>query len=165
MPAGRKLGQRWMGPFEVVKRVGAVAYRLRLPATLQVHPVFHVSLLRAYHASGEHRRTLPPDPILVAGAPEHVVARVLSHRCRGLQYLVEWEGYDVADATWEPERHLENAPTKVAEYWDRLGTCHAGWLSAPKDASELASSDESSVAPDPQPSLRWKRVLLPCQDD
>ena len=69
MPAGCKLGQRWMGPFEVVKRVGAVAYRLRLPDTLQVHPVFHVSLLRAYHAGGEHRRTLPPDPILVAGAP------------------------------------------------------------------------------------------------
>ena len=123
-----------MGPFEVVKRVGAVAYRLRLPATLQVHPVFHVSLLRAYHASGEHRRTLPPDPILVARAPEHVVAQVLRyrHRGRGLQYLVEWEGYDVADATWEPEHHLENAPTKVAEYWDRLGTCHAGWLSAPR---------------------------------
>ena len=155
------------GPFEVVKRVGAVAYRLRLPPTLQVHPVFHVSLLRAYHASGEHRRTLPPDPIHVAGATEHVVARVLCqrHRGRGLQYLVEWEGYDVADATWEPEHHLENAPTKVAEYWDRLGTCNAGQLSAPEDASELASSNESSVAPDTQPSLRWKCVLPPCQDD
>ena len=94
-----------MGPFEVVKRVGAVAYRLRLPPTLQVHPVFHVSLLRAYNASGEHRCTLPPDPIHVAGATEHVVARVLCHRRRGrgLQYLVEWEGYDMADATWEPD--------------------------------------------------------------
>ena len=71
----------------------------------------------------------------------------------------------MADATWEPARHLENAPTKVAEYWDRLGTCHAGWLSAPEDASELASSSESSVAPDPQPSLCRKRVLPPCQDD
>ena len=98
---------------------------------------------------------------------EHVVARVLCHRCkgRGLQYLIEWKGYDMDDATWEPERHLVNAPAKVAEYWDRLGACNAGWLSAPEDASELASSDESSVEPDTQPSLRWKRVLPPCQDD
>ena len=110
---------------------------------------------------------MPPNPIHVDGATEHVVARVLRHRCRGrgLQYLVEWEGCDVADATWEPERHLENAPAKVTEYWDRLGACNAGWLSVPEDASELASSDESSVVLDAQPSLRWKCVLPPYQDD
>lgn len=83
VPAGRKLGQRWMGPFAVVRRVGAVAYELHLPPSLAVHPVFHVSLLRAYDARGEHRRTLPPDPIQVAGHSEHVVARVLRHRRRG----------------------------------------------------------------------------------
>ena len=71
----------------------------------------------------------------------------------------------MVDATWEPAHHLMNAPAKVSEYWDRLGTCNAGWLSAPEDASELASSDESSVVADPQPSLRWKRILPPCQDD
>ena len=93
-----------MGPFAVVKHVGAVAYQLLLLPTLQVHPVFHVSLLRAYNARGEHRHSLPPDPIYVAGATEHLFARVLRHRCQGhgLQYLVEWAGYDVADATWEP---------------------------------------------------------------
>ena len=103
----------------------------------------------------------------MTGATEHVVARVLRHRRRGhgLQYLLEWEGYDMADATWEPERHLVNAPAKVAEYWDGLRACNAGWLSAPEDASELASSDESSVVADPQPSLCWKRVLPPCQDN
>ena len=83
MLAGRKLGQLWMGPFEVVKRVDAVAYELPLNLTLQVHPVFHVSLLRAYDASGEHWHTLPLDPIRVAGATEHVVACVLCHRRRG----------------------------------------------------------------------------------
>ena len=78
---------------------------------------------------------------------------------------MEWEGYDVADGTWEPEHHLVNAPAKVNEYWDSLEACNAGWLSAPEDPSELASSDESSVVPDTQPSLRWKCVLPPCQDD
>ena len=80
-----------MGLFEVVKHVGTVAYRLLLPTTLQVQPVFQVSLFRAYNAYGEHHCTLPPDPIHVAGAIEHVVARLLCHRRRGcgLQYLVE----------------------------------------------------------------------------
>ena len=93
-----------------------------------MHPVFHVSLLRAYDASGGHRRALLPNPICVAGSTEYVVARVLHHRCRGrgLQYFVDWQGYDMADATWEPECHLVNAPAKVSEYWDRLGACNAG---------------------------------------
>ena len=98
--------------------MGAVAYKLLLPPTLQVRPVFHVYLIRACNARGEHWNTLPPDPIRVAGATEHVLARVLCHRLRGrgLQYLAELEGYDVANATCEPECHLVNAPAKVSEY-------------------------------------------------
>ena len=40
---------RFIGPFEILKRVGTVAYRLVLPPSLLgVHEVFHVSLLRNY---------------------------------------------------------------------------------------------------------------------
>ena len=42
----RKLSPRFIGPFEVLERVGAVAYRLALPPSLSgVHEVFHVSML------------------------------------------------------------------------------------------------------------------------
>ena len=42
-----KLSPRYIGPFEVLKRVGLVAYRIALPLELsQVHNVFHVSMLR-----------------------------------------------------------------------------------------------------------------------
>ena len=58
----------------------------------------------------------------------------------------------MADASWEPERHLVNAPAKVSEYWDHLGTCEVGWLSAPEDASELTSSEGASVEDSPQPT-------------
>ena len=41
-----KLSPRFVGPFEVIERIGPVAYRLRLPELLaQVHDVFHVSTL------------------------------------------------------------------------------------------------------------------------
>ena len=44
-----KLSLRYIGPFEELKRVGAVAYWLALPPSLSsVHEVFHVSMLRKY---------------------------------------------------------------------------------------------------------------------
>ena len=46
----KALIRRFEGPFRVVKRVGKLAYRLELPSHLEIHPVFHVSFLKPYHA-------------------------------------------------------------------------------------------------------------------
>jgi ribosomal protein L21E len=43
-----KLSPRYCGPFEVLSKVGPVAYHLALPTNLKVHNVFHVSLLKKY---------------------------------------------------------------------------------------------------------------------
>ena len=48
-----KLSPRYFGPFEVLKRIGEVAYELALPpALLGVHPVFHLSMVKRYHGDG-----------------------------------------------------------------------------------------------------------------
>ena len=50
-----KLALRYIGPFEILKRVGIVAYRLALPLSLScVHEVFHVSMLRKYTPDPTH---------------------------------------------------------------------------------------------------------------
>ena len=59
-----KLSSRYIRPFEVLKRVGMVAYRLALQPSLSiVHVVFHVSMLRKY----------TPDPTHVVDWGELVV--------------------------------------------------------------------------------------------
>jgi len=45
----RGLIPKYDGHFEVVKRVGAIAYKLKLPERLQIHPTVHVSFLKPYH--------------------------------------------------------------------------------------------------------------------
>ncbi|XP_070042780.1 uncharacterized protein [Nicotiana tomentosiformis] len=50
-----KLSPRFIGPSEVLRRVGEVAYELALPPSLSgIHSVFHVSMLRRYHADRSH---------------------------------------------------------------------------------------------------------------
>ncbi|KAI3805922.1 hypothetical protein L1987_21810 [Smallanthus sonchifolius] len=96
----KKLSKRFYGPFKVLERIGAVAYRLQLPQESKIHPVFHVSLLR--EAKGN------PDPIplpdldggdLAQLTPSHVINR--RWKLGKLQLLVVWNNRDVAEATWE----------------------------------------------------------------
>ncbi|XP_070039759.1 uncharacterized protein [Nicotiana tomentosiformis] len=51
----RKLSSRFIGPFEMLDRIGEVAYRLALPPSLAgVHTIFHVSMYRKCHEDRSH---------------------------------------------------------------------------------------------------------------
>ena len=50
-----KLSPRFIGSYEVIEKVGPVAYRLALPPELEkIHNVFHVSMLRRYRFDPSH---------------------------------------------------------------------------------------------------------------
>jgi hypothetical protein len=49
-----KLVAHYCGPFEILERIGHVAYMLVLPASMHVHNIFHVSLLKKYVSDANH---------------------------------------------------------------------------------------------------------------
>lgn len=65
-----KLLPRWIGPFKVIKKISNAAFKLDLPPCLQIHPVFHASLLKPYIPG---RCTPPPPPEIIDGEHEYEV--------------------------------------------------------------------------------------------
>jgi hypothetical protein len=106
-----KFDYRHTGPFRITKKISELTFKLELPDTMKIHPVFHVSLLSPYHADQNPQRKLqPPKPVIVNGEIEYEVNQILDSRIQRnqLQYLVDWTGYGPEERTWEPAKELQD---------------------------------------------------------
>ena len=90
-----KFDYQRLGPFPVSAQINEVAYRLELPSSMHIHPVFHVSLLEPYHPNTFPGRSAPPPaPITIDNDLEYEVNEILDSKydCRRLLYLADWVG-------------------------------------------------------------------------
>lgn len=90
----RKLAAKFLGPYLITEKISNLLYRLRLPRTLKIHDVFHVSSLEKQRPDtilGRQIKT-PPPILTPEGDIEWQVEKVLDSRIFGrwkkLQYLV-----------------------------------------------------------------------------
>lgn len=100
----QKLSFRFFGPYRVVQRIGAVAYKLALPDSSAIHPVFHVSQLKASHGTKPVSQAIPTSAIDFQ-VPQRILQRRRTSRDHPMeQVLIQWSYMPASLATWE---HLE----------------------------------------------------------
>jgi len=108
------------GPFLITDQYGS-AFKLQLPDSMKIHPVFAPEKLRkAYDDALPGQINEPPPPIVVTGTedePEWEVQQILASRRRWntLYYRVSWKGYD-EDLEWYQASSFIYAPHKLKEF-------------------------------------------------
>ncbi|XP_073121845.1 uncharacterized protein [Henckelia pumila] len=105
-----KLSPRYIGPFEILERVGTLAYRLALPPHLSaVHNVFHVSMLRKYLSDSAHVLEFEPLQLSQDFSYEERPIGILKRQEKRLRnkvipmIKVQWSNHSEEEATWELE--------------------------------------------------------------
>ena len=125
-----KLSTKFFGPCKIIERIGPVAYKLELPNTAAIHPVFHVSQLKKM--LGEHNETQQDIPYITENHEWRAILvevyGYLKNKMGGWDVLISWKGLPRHEATREaydeiqqlfPEFHLEDKVNLERECNDR----------------------------------------------
>lgn len=114
-----KLAPRFFGPYDIIAKVGHVAYTLKLPEGARIHPTFHVSLLKKC-PDPSVAPVHPPDSISEATGiklPEVILDRRMSQR-KGkavTEVLVRWKHSNTEEDSWEEWSDIQSRFPEFAE--------------------------------------------------
>jgi transposase InsO family protein len=107
-----KLDYKRLGRFRILEKVSSHAYKLDLPTSMRIHPVFHVSLLEPASADPlPSQLASQPElpPVIIDDQQEWEVEHSWRFgKNRLLKYFVRWVGYD--HPSWQPASDLEHSP-------------------------------------------------------
>ena len=112
-----KLQRKFCGPYKILEKIGAQAYRLKLPDTWRIHPVFHVLLLKQWRPSTVQQ---VPREVELKDADQHQyfdIEKILRWRWtsktrrRRREFLVLWQGYPIEEAEWIPASYFSDQDT------------------------------------------------------
>ena len=114
-----KLSLKFFGPYEIVDRVGTVEYKLNLPATTSIHPVFHVSQLKKFvgdKAGVQSTIQFINENLEWQAQPEEAV-KYQKNSKGDWEVFIRWKDLPEHEASWEcydeiqrlyPTFHLED---------------------------------------------------------
>ena len=126
----RAFRKRFIGPFKIIQKLSDVAYRLELPEELSIHNVFHISLLKPYHACPERfeNRRQPDDDHeadveILAETESFGVQKILGRRERvmpnggiAVEFLIRWDNSSINEDSWEELRNLPPCGKQLCEF-------------------------------------------------
>ncbi|WOH05987.1 hypothetical protein DCAR_0625410 [Daucus carota subsp. sativus] len=108
-----KLSPRYVGPFEILRRVGKVAYELALPPQMEhIHSVFHVSMLKKYNPDSKHVIEYEPVELEADLSYVEMPVEILDRKEKVLRNKVVklvrvlWRNPKVEESTWELESDM-----------------------------------------------------------
>jgi len=110
-----KSASRYCGPFEILARVGPMAYHLTLPPNLRIHNLFHVSILKWYvhdatHVIGWNVIQVEPEGYFLVELDCILEKREINLRNDSIgQVKVQWKHLGPNQATWELEGKMREA--------------------------------------------------------
>ena len=118
-----KLRHRYIGPYEIIARVGPVAYKLKLPPELsRIHDTFHVLMLRKYIPDPSHVLREQPvqlkENLTYEETPVQIVDRkeqVLRSKVIPLVKVL-WKNHEREAAPWEPEAQMRRQYPQLFSY-------------------------------------------------
>ncbi|WVY96969.1 hypothetical protein V8G54_029120 [Vigna mungo] len=110
----QKLSMKYFGPFPIIGRIGFVAYKLLLPPTAKIHPVFHCSQLKPCRGDHTQQYVLAitidfETPPVIQPAAMLQDRQIMQGNKIIKQFLIQWEGLEESTPTWEDESALRKA--------------------------------------------------------
>lgn len=98
-------------PFEIIKRINPVSYKLQLPSHMRIHPTFHVSLLKHFVLGPQDELSLPdlhPEPRIIDNLTAYTVHQILCSRRKAgaIEDLVDWEAYGPEEQSWVKSKDI-----------------------------------------------------------
>jgi hypothetical protein len=125
-----KFAYKFYGPFKILAKIGSAAYKLELPPSSLIHPVFHASQLKTFIPDHTPVFSSLPVPLELNAEevyPEEILERRLMKRCNGdhLQVKIKWSNLPVNVATWEDYEVLK-ARFKDAPVWAQTDSQGSG---------------------------------------